>query len=103
MQGDSLDLINLAGRKLDHLQNLEVRASLHQNKTSVLIVTKPQQEGQDPYLRQLASRMQGHLDSIQDNKRQMAGVEDALLRTRSRVDEVLYDGLDHQQYTDLAA
>lgn len=38
--------------------------------------------------------MQGHLDSMQGNNHQMAGVDDALLRTGSRLEEVVYSPID---------
>ena len=81
------------------MQNLEVRAFLQQYQIGMLTITKQQQQQheEDPYLRQLVSRIQGHLDSMQGNNHQVAKVDNALLRTRSKLDEVLYDGLDKQQ------
>ena len=68
----------------------------------MLIITKQQEQHErDPYLRQLVLRTQGHLDSMQGNNRQMAVVDNALLQTRSELDEFLYDRLDNQQHIDL--
>ena len=56
-------------------------------------MTKQQEQvehEEDPCFDQLILRMQGHLDSMQGNNHQVARVDTALLRTQSKLDEVLY-------------
>ncbi|KAI9741246.1 MAG: hypothetical protein M1834_002962 [Cirrosporium novae-zelandiae] len=52
----------------------------------------------DPALAPLVQQLQGHLHSLKNNMAQVAGVGDAMRRTRAAVEEVLWRGLDGGRY-----